>query len=176
MNTVAIVDEPCSASVHPALYMSPSVTVVGLPSRSTLPTPTMELITSKDNQKLKLIRSLHLKKRRQETGLFLAEGGKMARKWFKKLREKPERFEDMPDDRYRLRFAYKALLKSGRVAGWIPSATPREVGGKLQTQALKDMTEAYCAARYDLERDVTPEQAAAAKAAMQALQKRGSRG
>ena len=42
----------------------------------------------------------------------------------------------------------------------------------MQTQALKDMTEAYCAARYDLERDVTPEQAAAAKAAMQALQKR----
>ena len=102
----------------------------------------------------------------------LAEGGRKARKWIRKLREKPERFEDMPDDRYRLRFAYKALLKSGRVAGWIPSATPKEVGGKMQTQALKDMTEAYCAARYDLERDVTPEQAAAAKAAMQAQQKR----
>ena len=38
----------------------------------------MELITSKDNQKLKLIRSLHLKKRRQETGLFLAEGLRIA--------------------------------------------------------------------------------------------------
>ena len=33
----------------------------------------MEIITSKDNQKLRLIRSLHLKKRRQETGLFPAE-------------------------------------------------------------------------------------------------------
>ena len=103
----------------------------------------------------------------------LAEGGKRARKWLGRLREKPERFEDMPDDRYRLRFAYKALLKSGRVAGWIPSATPREVGGKMETQALKDMTEAYCAARYDLERDVTPEQAECARAAMQVLQKRG---
>jgi hypothetical protein len=38
----------------------------------------MEFITSKDNQKLKLIRSLHLKKRRQETGLFLAEGLRIA--------------------------------------------------------------------------------------------------
>ena len=102
----------------------------------------------------------------------LAEGSKRARKWIKKLREKPERFEDMPDDRYRLRFAYKALLKSGRVAGWIPSATAKEVGGKMQTQALKDMTEAYCAARYDLEREPTPEQAATAAAAMHALQRR----
>ena len=34
----------------------------------------MDLINSKDNQKLKLIRSLHLKKHRSETGLFLAEG------------------------------------------------------------------------------------------------------
>ena len=103
----------------------------------------------------------------------LAESGKRARKWLGRLREKPERFEDMPDDRYRLRFAYKALLKSGRVGGWIPSATPKEVGGKMETQALKDMTEAYCAARYDLEREVTPEQAASARAAMQILQKRG---
>lgn len=38
----------------------------------------MELITSKDNQKLKLIRSLHLKKRRMEEGLFLAEGLRIA--------------------------------------------------------------------------------------------------
>ena len=103
----------------------------------------------------------------------LAESGKKARKWLKKLREKPEKFEDMPDDRYRLRFAYKALLKSGRVAGWIPSATAKEVGDKMQTQALKDMTEAYCAARYDLERDVTPEQAETARAAMQVLSRRG---
>ena len=103
----------------------------------------------------------------------LAESGKRAKKWLNRLREKPERFEDMPDDRYRIRFAYKALLKSGRVGGWIPSATPKEVGGKMETQALKDMTEAYCAARYDLEREVTPEQAASARAAMQILQKRG---
>ena len=38
----------------------------------------MELITSKDNQKLKLIRGLHLKKRRYDTGLFLAEGLRIA--------------------------------------------------------------------------------------------------
>lgn len=38
----------------------------------------MELITSKDNQKLKLIRSLHLKKHRYDTGLFLAEGLRLA--------------------------------------------------------------------------------------------------
>ena len=103
----------------------------------------------------------------------LAEGGKKARRWLKKLREKPERFDDMPDDRMRFRFAYKALLKSGRVSGWIPSATPREVGGKLETEAFRELTEAYCAARYDLEREPTEEEAAWAGKAMQALQRRG---
>lgn len=36
--------------------------------------PAMELIKSKDNQKLKLIRSLQAKKQRSDTGLFTAEG------------------------------------------------------------------------------------------------------
>ena len=103
----------------------------------------------------------------------LAESGRRARRWLQKLREKPERFEDMPDDRLRLRFAYKALLKSGRVAGWIPSATPKEVGENLRTEALKEMTEAYCAARYDLVKPVSPEQGEMARAAMQALRRRG---
>ena len=103
----------------------------------------------------------------------LAEGGRRARRWLQKLREKPERFEDMPDDRMRLRFAYKALLKSGRLSGWIPSATPKEVGGKLQTEALKELTDAYCAARYDLEHPVSPELGARAQAAMQVLRRHG---
>ena len=103
----------------------------------------------------------------------LAEGGKKARRWLKKLGEKPERFEDMPDDRMRLRFAYKALLKSGRVSGWVPSATATEVGDRLKTQELREMTEAYNAARYDLEHAPSPEQAASAGAAMQALHRRG---
>lgn len=37
----------------------------------------MEIITSKDNEQIKLIRALHLKKHREEKGLFLAEGTKL---------------------------------------------------------------------------------------------------
>lgn len=102
----------------------------------------------------------------------LAERRKKARSWLKKLREKPERFEDMPDDRMRLRFAYKALLKSGRVADWIPSATPSEVGSSLETPAFRELTSAYNEARYDLEHDVSPESAEKAQEAMKHLRGR----
>ena len=58
------------------------------------------------------------------------------------------------------------------MAGWIPSATPKEVGETLRTEALKEMTDAYCAARYDLVHPVSPEQGAKAQAAMLALRRR----
>lgn len=103
----------------------------------------------------------------------LAEQGKKTRHWLRRLREKPERFEDMPNDRMRLRFAYRALLKSGRVAGWTAAATPKEVGESMETPAFRALTEAYCAARYDLENEVPPEQAAAAAEALRALGRRG---
>lgn len=110
--------------------------------------------------------------RTEDLRTLLAERRKKAKNWLKKLREKPERFEDMPDDRTRLRFAYKALLKSGRVEGWVPSATPNEVGDSLETPAFRDLTRAYNEARYDLENDVSPESAAKAQAAMSHLRGR----
>ena len=102
----------------------------------------------------------------------LAERRKKAQSWLRKLRERPERFEDMPDDRMRLRFAYRALLKSGRVEGWVPSATPDEVGDSLQTAAFRELTRAYDEARYDLEHDVTAESASKAQEAMKHLRGR----
>ena len=103
----------------------------------------------------------------------LKERAEQARKWVKKLGERPERYEDMPDERMRLRFVYKALLKSGRVEGWRSSSTPREVGAALETPALKKLTEAYAGARYDLENEPTAEDAAAGLAALEVLQRRG---
>jgi len=103
----------------------------------------------------------------------LRERAEQARSWARKLREKPERYEDMPDERMRLRFVYKALLKSGRVEGWRSSATPKEVGEALETPALRKLTAAYAGARYDLEKEPTAEDAAAGLAALEVLQRRG---
>ena len=102
----------------------------------------------------------------------LAERRKKLRDRLHKLREKPEKFEDMPDDRLRVRFAYKALLKSGRVGGWTPAATPSEVGGSLETEAFKNLTDAYNGARYDLKNEVPPEAAQTAQEAMKRLRGR----
>ena len=103
----------------------------------------------------------------------LAQRREKARRWVKKLREKPERYEDMPDDRMRLRFVYWSLLRSGRVSGWTPAATPREVGAEMKTEAFQRLTEAYAAARYDLERPVSQEQVSAGLEALQVLKRRG---
>jgi len=103
----------------------------------------------------------------------LKERAEKARKWVKRLRERPERYEDMPDERMRLRFVYRALLRSGRVEGWRSSSTPREVGEALETPALKRMPAAYAAARYDLVSEPTAEDAAAGLAALEVLQRRG---
>ncbi len=102
----------------------------------------------------------------------LAERREKARRWLKKLREKPERYEDMPDDRMRLRFVYRSLLRSGRVAGWTPAATPKEVGAEMKTPAFQRLADAYSGARYDLEHPVTPEQLAAGLEALQVLKNR----
>ena len=110
--------------------------------------------------------------RTEDLRTLLAERRKKARNWLRKLREKPERFEDMPDDRMRLRFAYKALLKSGRVSGWLPSATPNEVGDSLETPAFRELTRAYNEARYDLDHEVSPESAEKAQTAMSHLRGR----
>lgn len=99
----------------------------------------------------------------------LRERRKRAKKLWQKLTVRPQRFEDMPNDRMRVRFAYKALLKSGRVAGWTPSATPNEVGAALSTDALKTLTGRYNAARYDLEEELPPEAAEEARRALKSM-------
>ncbi len=103
----------------------------------------------------------------------LAQRRERARRWVRKLREKPERYEDMPDDRMRLRFVYWSLLRSGRVSGWTSAATPKEVGAGMKTPAFQKLGDAYSAARYDLEHPVPPEALAAGEEALQVLKRRG---
>jgi hypothetical protein len=98
--------------------------------------------------------------------------GRNARDFFKKIAGRPERFEDMPDNRKKVRFAYKMLLKSGRVAGWSPSATPGEVGLALKTESLRALAACYSAARYDEISEVSDIAALSARKALDDLKGR----
>ncbi len=102
----------------------------------------------------------------------LQERRDKAKKWMQKLRTRQERYEDMPDERMKIRFVYRALLRSGRVAGWTPSATPDEVGSSLRTEVLRQMTADYDTARYDEDHEITPEQAARGREALAMIQRR----
>jgi hypothetical protein len=102
--------------------------------------------------------------------------GAVLRKLLSKLAYRPERFEDMPDNRMKVRFAYKMLIKSSRVREWIPSATPGEVGSVLRTESLKSLTEHYNSARYDERCEVTREAAENARRALDDMRGRSKNG
>lgn len=94
--------------------------------------------------------------------------------FFSGLTARPERFEDMPDGRMKLRFVYKALLKSSRVNERAKFCTPSELGAQLKSPELEAMTEEYNSARYRLASPVPPDAEDTAAKALTAL-RRGRR-
>ena len=104
-----------------------------------------------------------LKEKREQVSAFFAG-----------LTAKPERFEDMPDGRMKLRFVYKSLLNSSRVNERAQYCTPSELGVQLKNPELEAMTEEYNAARYRLEAPVPADAADTAAKALTAL-RRGRR-
>jgi len=106
----------------------------------------------------------------------LKSGGVRLRELWGRLSFRPERFEDMPDNRMRVRFAYKMLLRSGRVDGWLPSSTPAEVGAAMRTESLRSLTESYNFARYDEIEAVPDEAAENARKALGDMKGRGRHG
>lgn len=105
----------------------------------------------------------------------LDEQRKKLRKRIRALRTRQETYEDMQTDRMRIRFVYRALLRSGRVGGWTPSATAKEVGSALETPQLRQLTEIYSTARYQSAEEPSAEEVAEAREALNLLQKRGGR-
>lgn len=89
--------------------------------------------------------------------------------FFEKLTATPEKFEDMPDSRMRVRFAYKYLLKSSRVNHRAVYYTPTELSSELGISEVQQLAEAYNTARYKESSEVTAEHEATAKAAMTAI-------
>lgn len=90
-----------------------------------------------DIEKILSLRDL-FKKRRRGLNDFL---GKLFRKQVK--------FEDMPDNRMKVRFAFWLLLKKRGVTKSGTSLTPREIGSSLDASGLTKLAEDYCEARYN---------------------------
>ena len=79
------------------------------------------------------------------------------RKAVKKLTAKQKHYADMPDDRSRVRYLYRALLRSRYGEGWTPATTPKELGAEQKNDRLRRLTAQYSQVRYDPEADIPPE-------------------
>jgi hypothetical protein len=79
------------------------------------------------------------------------------RKALRRVRIRRKRFGDMPDDRSRVRYAYRALLRSRYAEDWRPSLTPTELGDMQKRDTLRRLTETYNQVRYDPDKPVPPE-------------------
>lgn len=88
--------------------------------------------------------------------------GKYLRRFF----ERHERFEEMPDNRMKVRFAYKAMLKKLGIPKSGTPSTPIELGNTLGSVNLIKLAADYSEARYN---DLVPVSDAAAKSAKMAL-------
>ena len=108
--------------------------------------------------------------RTMELKKFLRQKRRAAAELIKRLTVRPERLEDMPDARAKLRFAYRALLKSRRVNSRAVYCTPNELGAQLGGE-LREFTEAYSAARYNEAAAVPDSAGDVAARAMSALRK-----
>ncbi len=89
--------------------------------------------------------------------------------FFEKLTATPEKYEDMPDSKMKVRFAYKYLLKSSRVNQRAVYYTPRELSEQLGISEVQKLAEAYNTARYRENSEITAEHEATARAAMTAI-------
>lgn len=114
----------------------------------------LDLDFEEDVEKISSLRELFKKRRRSLRG------------FFGRLFERQERFNDMPDNRMKVRFAYKMLLKKSGVPKAGTPLTPIEIGNNLDPESLKKLSFDYSEARYN---DIEPVGDAAAENARAAL-------
>lgn len=104
---------------------------------------------------------------------FLRSRREEMNRFIERLTFRPQRFEEMPDDRMRVRFAYKSLLNSHRVNHRAVYYTPNELAGQLNMPDITAMTDAYNAVRYNPEQPVPTAAGEVARVSLQAMKTRG---
>ena len=94
------------------------------------------------------------------------------RKTVKRLTAKQKHYADMPDDRSRVRYLYRALLRSRYGEDWTPATTPQELGAEQNSERLRRLTARYTQVRYNPEADVPPDFTADASEILRELRSR----
>ncbi len=79
------------------------------------------------------------------------------RRFWKRVTVRRRRFSDMQDDRSRVRYAYRALIRSRYGEDWTPGTTPAELGKMQKKDTLRDLTETYNRVRYDPDKPLPPD-------------------
>ncbi len=79
------------------------------------------------------------------------------RKLWKRVTVRRRRFSDMQDDRSRVRYAYRALIRSRYGEDWSPDTTPSELGQMQNRDTLRQLTDTYNLVRYDPDKPVPPD-------------------
>ncbi len=79
------------------------------------------------------------------------------RRAWKKITVRRRKFTDMPDDVSRVRYAYRALIRSKYGEDWTPDTTPAELGRLQQKDSLRQLTEEYNLVRYDPDKPLNPD-------------------
>ena len=87
----------------------------------------------------------------------------------RKARRKRIRLSDLPDDRTRIRYVYRELIRSPAGVKLSPAMTPSEVGAAVQSAPIRGLVEQYNIARYAPEAEISREAGGVAASAMKEL-------
>ena len=63
----------------------------------------------------------------------------------------------MQDDESRVRYAYRALIRSKYGEDWSPGTTPSELGRMQERDTLRQLTDTYNQVRYDPDKPIPPD-------------------
>lgn len=95
-----------------------------------------------------------------------------ASKRLQKLLRRPQKIDDMPDDRTRIRFAYYSMLRSRSGREMSRALTPLEVSDRQRADVLRRLAEDYSLVRYDETAEPGEEETKNAARAMSAMRRR----
>ena len=87
----------------------------------------------------------------------------------RRARRKRIRLSDLPDDRMRIRYAYRELIRDPAGVKLVPAMTPSEVGAAYGSEPIRDLAEEYNIVRYAPATEVSRDAGSIAAAAMKEL-------
>ena len=87
----------------------------------------------------------------------------------RKARRKRIKLSDLPDDRQRVRYVYRELIRSPAGVTLSPAMTPSEVGAAYGSEPIRDLVSEYNLVRYSPQAEVSRDAGGIAESAMKEL-------